>query len=366
MQAALIRERTTCRLCDGPVRPVFALTPTPIANAYAAEPGGEATCYPLELVQCWRCSHVQLRHVVSGLFEDYKYTTPQTVATYLAPFVKKLRQRYPQAINVLEIGSNNGVYLDVLRAHGFDATGIDPAATGDGNIRDYFTADWAWRQGQRYDIIVANNVLAHIDDLQDVLRGIVSMLTDGGKLVFEVQSFRALVAAGAYDMIYHEHMSYHTVGPLARFLKRMGLVMTRHEVITPHGGSLRITAEREGIEVPYYEPPIDWASFTERVQEMRARTRALVEGRKVVLLGAAAKVTTMLHHCGIKNNILFACDDTPAKQGRYIPGTHIKILPTSELGDHAALLGAWNFEREFRAKFPNNELLNPYRQLVTA
>ena len=362
----MISERTTCRLCDGPVRPVFALTPTPIANAYAAEPGGEATCYPLELVQCWRCSHVQLRHVISDLFTDYKYTTPHTVATYLTPFVKELRRRYPQAINVLEIGSNNGVYLNVLRAHGFDATGIDPAATGEGNIRDYFTSEWASGHWKVYDLIVANNVLAHIDDLQDVFKGINLLLAVGGKLVFEVQSFSALVDAGAYDMIYHEHMSYHTVGPLSRFLQRMGLVMTRHEVIHTHGGSLRITAERKGLQVTYYEPPIDWASFTERVQQMRERTRALVEGRKVVLLGAAAKVTTMLHHCGIKNNILCACDDTPQKIGRYLTGTNIKILPTSELGDHAALLGAWNFEREFRAKFPNNELLNPYRQLVTA
>jgi hypothetical protein len=357
----MIHERTTCRLCDGPVRPVFALTPTPIANAYAAEPDEGAARYPLELVQCWRCSHVQLRHVVSGLFQDYKYSTPQTVATYLAPFVKELRRRYPNKRKVLEIGSNNGTYLEVLRAHGFEAIGIDPAATGEGNICDYFTSAWAERHGTRYDIIVSNNVLAHIDDLQDVLRGIVHLLADDGVLVFEVQSFTALVAVGAYDMIYHEHLDYHTVGPLSRFLQRMGLVMTRHEVIPAHGGSIRITAERKGLQVIYYEPPIDWSSFAERVKEMRARTRALVDGRKVVLLGAAAKVTTMIHHCGIENNILCACDDTPQKIGRYIPGTGIQIRPTEELGDHAALLGAWNFEREWRAKFPNNELLNPYR-----
>jgi hypothetical protein len=357
----MIHERTTCRLCDGPVRPVFALTPTPIANNYADKPDAGAACYPLELCQCWRCSHVQIRHVIDGLFQDYKYTTPQTVATYLTPFVKELRARYPQARNVLEIGSNNGVYLEVLRTHGFEATGIDPAATGDGNICEYFTSDWARTHNIRYDLIVANNVFAHIDDLRDMFEGINLLLAEGGKLVFEVQSFTALVEAGAYDMIYHEHMSYHTVGPLSRFLHRMGLVMTRHEVIQTHGGSLRITAERKGLQVIYYEPPIDWSNFAERVKDMRARTRALVKGRKVVLLGAAAKVTTMLHHCGIENNISCACDDTPQKIGRYIPGTGIQIRPTEELGDHAALLGAWNFEREWRAKFPNNELLNPYR-----
>jgi len=359
----MIRERTTCRLCDGPVRPVFALPPTPIANAYATEPDEGAARYPLELCQCWRCSHVQIRHVISGLFADYKYTTPQTVATYLTPFVKELRRRYPHARNVLEIGSNNGVYLNVLRAHGFEATGIDPAATGEGNIRDYFTSEWAAGHWKLYDLIVANNVFAHIDDLQDTFKGINELLAEGGKLVFEVQSFTELVAAGAYDMIYHEHMSYHTVGPLSKFLQRMGLVMTRHEIIPTHGGSLRITAERKGLQVIYYEPPIDWSIFARRVQEMRERTRALVEGRKVVLLGAAAKVTTMIHHCGIENNISCACDDTPQKIGRYIPGTGIQIRPTEELGDHAALVGAWNYLAEFRRQFQTNELLSPYEAI---
>jgi SAM-dependent methyltransferase len=360
MPQPIIRERHSCRLCDRAVKPVFALTPTPIANAYAAAPDADAVRYPLELTQCTACGHVQTRHVIKGLFEDYKYVTPQTVANYLTPFVQELRLRYPAARNVLEIGSNNGTYLKVLREAGFEATGIDPAATGEGNIKDYFTKDWAQQHNVRYDLIVANNVLAHIDDLQDVFRGITTLLAEDGALVFEVQSFADLVSAGAYDMIYAEHMSYHTPRPLAKFLRRMGLVMTRLDHIPMHGGSLRVTAKRTGREYLYYEAPIDWAAFTDKVGEMRRRVRAHVEGRKLVLLGAAAKVTTMIHHCAIADSIMFACDDTPQKQWRYIPGTNIQIRPTSELGNHAALLGAWNFEREFRQQYPNNELINPY------
>lgn len=365
--AAVIRERKVCRLCNANVRPVFALAPTPIANDYAEKPDAGAKRYPLELTQCGRCGHVQQRFVIDGLFRDYKYTTPATVARYLAPTAVLLHERYPRARKVLEIGSNNGTYLKVLREAGFDAIGIDPAATGEGNIEAYFTRAWAQSHNVRYDLIVANNVLAHIDNLEDVFRGIEWLLREDGALVLEVQYFPALVDAGTFDMIYHEHMSYHTVAPIARFVRRFGMVMTRREYIPTHGGSIRITVEKHRPEVQFQmqfqEDKIDWRAFTERVNSMRELVRNRVAGRKLVLLGAAAKVTTLIHHCDIADSILFACDDTPEKQGRYVPGTNIQIRPTSELGNHAALVGAWNYMDVWKQKFPNNELISPFEEI---
>ena len=356
------RERILCRLCGARMSKVFALAPTPIANEYAAKPDHGSAKYPLELSQCSRCGHVQQRLTFDNLFADYKYATPATVARYLAPTAVALKERYPRASRVLEIGSNNGTYLKVLREAGFQAAGIDPAATGDDNLEAYFTLDWAQQHNVRYDLILANNVFAHIDDLYNTFRGALVVLARGGAIIFEVQYFPALVAAGTFDMIYHEHMSYHTVYPLARFARRLGMAMSHWEYIPQHGGSIRVTFTRngDGVEMPFHERTINWSIFTERVNAVKKRVREMLEGRKVVLLGAAAKVTTMIHHCGIEDNILYACDDTPEKQGRYIPGTNIQIRPTSELGDNPALLGAWNFAKEFREMFPKNELLNPY------
>ena len=310
----MIRERKTCRLCHAKVHPVFALAPTPIANNYSCFPDAGAQRYPLELSQCESCSHIQLRHVLTGLFEDYKYQTPQTVERHLKPSAKKLREQFPRAETVLEIGSNNGVYLRCLREQGFDPVGVDPAATGPGNYVGYFSSDWALEyldnEERSLDLIVANNVLAHIDDLRDVFEGIEILLKPGGALVFEVQYFNALAEARAFDMIYHEHLDYHTVEPLKRFLLTRGFVMTDCERIHTHGGSIRVTARRRGTQVKFNESPIDWKWFTEGVNETAARVKETLRDRKVVALGAAAKATTLIHQCGIADNILFAADDT--------------------------------------------------------
>lgn len=345
------------------MKPVFALSPTPIANNYAKEPDTQAKRYPLELSECTRCGHVQQRYVIDGLFEDYKYSTPETVATYLAPVAKQLREHYPEAKTVLEIGSNNGTYLKCLREAGFKAYGVDPAATGEANFAAYFTNDFAQRWKKRalgeVDLIVANNVFAHINDLVDVFKGIELLLKEEGALVFEVQYFPALLKAGTFDMIYHEHLDYHTLRPIQRFLRRFGFSLTDYEFIPMHGGSIRVTAQRGALACEIGSEFIDWAGFTELVNERKTRLLEKLDGKKVALFGAAAKVTTLIHHCGIEKNISYCVDSTPQKQNRYIPGTGIPIKPVDQLGDEPVLLGAWNYAWEIR-KMITNELINPH------
>ena len=359
----MITEKLTCRLCNSPVKPVFALTPTPIANNYADTPDSNAHRYPLELTECTECGHVQQRYVISDLFRDYKYTTPATVARYLDPTAKLIRERFPKAKTVLEIGSNNGTYLKVLRENGFNATGVDPAATGHQNIKTYFTEEWAkYSKGGVFDLIIANNVLAHIDDLQDVFRGINHLLADDGALIFEVQYLPDLIQSASFDMIYHEHMSYHTVEPLKAFVKRFGLVITNVDHMPLHGGSIRVTARRSGNETVFQENPIDWDDFTKRVADVKERIKERVKGKKMIAFGAAAKATTMIHHTGIAENIIYCVDDTLEKQFRYIPGTDIRILPTSNAKDGDTIfMFAWNYEKEIREMFPNSELIHPFK-----
>jgi SAM-dependent methyltransferase len=308
----------------------------------------------MDLMQC-ECGHVQQRYVVQGLFKDYKYQTPQTVATYLRPQVDKLLKDYPKA-KVLEIGCNNGIFLDLLLGAGFDAYGIDPAATHERALRGYFSEATA-KHFEPMDLIVANNVLAHIDDLQSVFRGISSLLKLNGALVFEVQYLPDLVKAGAFDLCYHEHLDYHTLGPLKPFLRKHGLVMTAWEHIPQHGGSIRVTAKRHGIECWTPEEKLDWKGFREKIEAAKKKLKA--EGR-MVIFGAAAKVSTLISELGIEDQIDYCVDDTVAKQFRFIPGTSIQIYPVSKLGREKVLLGAWNYEAEIRNKIPN-ALVHPFK-----
>ena len=361
MSEITVKEKTDCRLCGGKVRKVFELAPTPIANNYQLDPDESAEKYPLELMQCEDCDHVQQHYVITGLFDDYKYQTPQTVATYLEPVAKRLRQQHPDAKRVLEIGCNNGVFLDVLIKEGFWVIGIDPAANHVNGINECFTEAVSRNLMVKFDLVVANNVFAHIDDLADVFRGINHVLTLDGAIVFEVQYLPDLIRNGEFDMIYHEHLDYHHLKPLARFLTRMGFVMVEWEHIRTHGGSMRITAKRHGREATLPEEKIDWRRLQSLVDLVKRRMKDVADDNApLVAFGATAKATTLIHNLGIADKIEYCVDSTPQKQGRYIPGTNIRILPVSELKNQTVLLTAWNYEREIRQMI-TNKLINPFR-----
>lgn len=361
MSEITVTEKNECRLCGGKVVKVFELEPTPIANDYKEQPDEDAERYPLELMQCVDCDHVQQHYVISGLFNDYKYTTPQTVATYLEPVAKRLRQMNPDAKRVLEIGCNNGVFLDVLKKEDFWVIGVDPATSHPNGIREHFTEAMSRGFQVKFDLVVANNVFAHIDDLQDVFRGISNVLTENGAIVFEVQYLIDLLRNGEFDMIYHEHLDYHHLKPLARFLTKMGFVMTEWEHIRTHGGSMRITARRHGREVWLPDEDINFDRLRAIVGLTKKRLRELADEKApLVAFGATAKATTLIHNCGIADKIEYCVDSTPQKQGRYIPGTNIRILPVSELRNQTVLLTAWNYEKEIRQQI-NNKLINPFR-----
>jgi SAM-dependent methyltransferase len=347
-------------LCGGSLHKVFELKDSPIANSYPLKPDPDGERFPMQLMACDECGHVQQRHVLNGLFTDYKYQTPQTVASYLEPVAKRIADKHPGA-RVLEIGCNNGVFLDCLIAEGLDAWGVDPANSHVRGLTAPFTSGLAETLG-KFDVVVGNNVFAHIDNLRDVFAGIVKVLEPDGALIFEVQYLVDLVESGSFDMIYHEHLDYHHLAPLKPFLRSFGLVMTDWEHIKNHGGSIRVTARKFGEECEIPEEKIDWKGLKGRIEAARTRCKAVLGSHgKVVCFGAAAKATTLINEFGIEDRILYCVDDTPQKQFRYIPGTKIQILPTSALKpDQAVLLTAWNYASEIGAKYPN-QLINPFR-----
>lgn len=369
-----MRERVTCRMCKShKLEEKLRLSDTPIANSFPDKPN-DGEFYPLILMQCGECDHVQLKHVLDKelLFSNYKYSTPTAYVPHLSRFAESLKASYPKAKRVLEIGSNNGRFLDELKIVGFEPIGVDPSietiTRHKGSYRRFFDKDLASIIAP-VDLVVSTNTFAHIDDLDSVFDGIGNCLAYGGSVVFEVQHFNSMVNKGLFDMIYHEHLDYHNISPWHYFLDRHNMVLVSAEIIDTQGGSLRITVERkpEGYctQVPG-QLFIDWPEFKHKIEI--AKNKAVYMARmnrdnRIVAFGAAAKACTAIHNFGIKDRIEYCVDDDRNKIGKYIAGTNIKIYSTSQMMEFKpdiVLMTAWNYEDNFKKRFPQIKTFNPY------
>lgn len=365
-----------CRMCLGGVDKVFSLTPTPIANGFTKQPEPYAVRFPLDLTRCRGCGHIQLGYAVPGsvLFKDYKYRTPEAERKRLAEQAIHLSVKYKHAlgidkVKVVEIGGNNGIFTDELNKVGFWSVCIDPAAQESG-LPKWFTSKTALTLRDlfgRVKLIVANNVFSHVDDLRNVMLGIDRLLDDDGAVVFEVQYLPDLVAGGRFDMIYHEHKDYHTLKPWGRLLRKYGFGITEVEYLDVHGGSIRVHFRR-GPSIDHDEPSVNWQAFAQRVEDEKNRVKALLDasGEQIVAYGATAKACTLIHHFGLQKRIAYCVDYTPEKQGLYIPGTAIKILPVETLtqskSSKVIFLTAWNYASEIRAKHRDLEFVVPFEK----
>jgi SAM-dependent methyltransferase len=328
--------------------------------------------YPLNLMQCLSCSHVQGEYVIPPdvLYSaDYKYATPAAMQAHWKKYAQKLKTRYPRAGKVLEIGCNAGGMLQELRSRYPLVIGVDPAASGENTLPYFFNLETAKKLRQdfgKFDLIVANNVFAHIDNLQDAFRGVEWLLDKAGVLVFEVQYLPDLVKNCAFDTIYHEHHDYHTLGPLQKFVRRFGLEIKGVDKFHVHGGSMRVHVRRAPQSSKVFNEVINWEAFACAIESMKQGTLEALSGKQVKMFGAPAKATTLIHHFGIQNHIIYAVDSTPQKQDRYIPGTDIKIFPENILGHTKSttemFLAAWNYREEIQKKYPDIHFITPQFQ----
>jgi len=366
-------ELKTCRLCGESVKEVLRLEDTPIANSFPEVPNcGQK--YPLNLNQCTSCGHVQIGFIVDDdvLYgAHYKYSTPDVLKSYLTERAITLRKEFPDAQNALEIGANNGLFLHALRDNGFPVVvGVDPSSKDPLVWKLPFGMDIVKlleRRCGRFDLIVANNVLAHISDLDDVFNAIYEMLSSYGTLVFENQYLIDMVGTSAFDMIYHEHKDYHSLRPLARFLKKHGMVMTKYERVDLHNGSIRVYASKHGVECELPPENPDFRKFAKNIARIKQSMNIAIGNEKVVCFGATAKACTLIHHCGIADKIEYCVDSTKEKQGKYIPGTAIQIKPETELEQHKkVLVTAWNYAGYIKSKYPNTRMIVPFVQLNKA
>jgi SAM-dependent methyltransferase len=393
MSQSCIR-RTTCRLCHSRnLELVLSLTPTPPANAFipAADLARNEERFPLDVFFCQDCAHVQLLDVVdpSILFKNYVYvsgTSPVFVnhfKNYAAEMIQKFK--LDKEAFIIEIGSNDGTLLRFFKEAGMGVLGIDPAETiarsatqkGIETLPAFFTsklAETIKAQDGQADLIVANNVFAHADDLHDIVRGIRNLLKPQGVFVFEVSYLVDVYEKTLFDTIYHEHVCYHSVKPLRDFFKANGMELIATQSVDTHGGSLRAMAQLAGGPHPV-EPSVaefikreetlglDKAAtlkgFSTKINKLRDELYALLkklksEGKRIAAFGAPAKATTLMLHFGIGPEFVdFIVDDSPLKQGLYSPAFHIPVVPSAEIynrkPDYLVIL-AWNFAEPIMAK----------------
>ena len=259
-------RRTTCRLCGGVnLDNVFSLAPTPLANAFVKADALEAkqNRYPLDVFFCDGCKHLQLLDVIDPvvLYERYVYvsgTSPVFVRHFqdYAQFVID-KFKLPQDALVVDIASNDGTLLRFFKEKGRRILGVDPAkdiaedakSKGIPTIVDFYSPRVAERIRAEHGaatVITANNIIAHVDNLAAFMDGVRQLLADDGIFVFEVSNLADVVSNTLFDTIYHEHLDYHSVGPLIGFFERCGLEMIEAMRVDTHGGSLRGMVQHQG------------------------------------------------------------------------------------------------------------------------
>jgi SAM-dependent methyltransferase len=383
----LCGRRETCRLCDAhDLEHVMSLTPTPPANAFvrADQLDVPQPVFPLDIFFCRKCGHVQLLDVVDPdhLFANYVYVsgTSRVFVEHFRRYAETVIRDYVPAppARIVDIGSNDGTLLRHFADRGYPVIGVDPAraiaaaatASGIPTVPAFFAPDLATRLRDEHgpaQVVTANNVLAHADDLGAIVDGVKMLLAPDGVFVFEVSYLVDVVERTLFDTIYHEHLAYHTVAPLVGFFERHGLELIRVEHVDTHGGSIRCVAQRAGAARPTddsvdravarersvgLDRPAALVAFARRIEALRLEFRKVVDGLKtqrqrIAGFGAPAKATTLMYHFGIgRETIEFIVDDSPLKQHLFTPGLHVPVLPVEELYHRrpdAVVILAWNF-----------------------
>jgi hypothetical protein len=385
------RPGLECRFCGAPLSEVFVdLGASPLANSYL-EPEDLVRAeafYPLCVYVCGECLLVQLpeEERPEAIFSDYAYFSSYSdswlrhAKTYAEAMIERFG--FGAGTQVIEIASNDGYLLRWFKEKGIPVLGIEPAgnvaaaaeAAGIPTVVEFFgesTARELVAGGKRADLLVGNNVLAHVPGLNDFVAGLKILLAPTGVLTLEFPHLLRLMAEDQFDTIYHEHYSYFSFATVRKVFAAHGLTLFDVEELPTHGGSLRIYARHdEDAAKPVGERVADllareeaaglgkletYRSFGERVQRVKwGLLRFLIAskeaGKSIAGYGAPAKGNTLLNYCGIRTDFLdYTVDRSPHKQGRYLPGVRIPIHGPDRLRETRpdyVLILPWNLKEE--------------------
>ena len=384
----------SCRLCGADLRTTFVdLGMSPPCESYLAEEDLDRAevFHPLHVRVCDECLLVQLPAYIPAedIFSDYAY-----FSSYSDSWVRHCERFVETAVErlgldgdsfVVEVASNDGYLLQHSIARGIRSLGIEPAANVAVAAEErgvptevLFLGEETGRKiadvHGRADLVVANNVFAHVPDIVDFSRGMRELVADDGRVSIEIPHLLRLVEGREFDTIYHEHYSYLSLLTTQRVLAAAGLSVVDVEELPTHGGSLRTWSARTET-APEPSPAVarvladeaaaglhtldGHAGFASSVAEVRDDfVEFLVDcrrrGRSVAAYGAPGKGNTLLNHCGVRADLLsFAVDRNPHKHGRFLPGTHIPVLPVEALAqarpDYVVIM-PWNLRKEITAQ----------------
>lgn len=388
----------SCRFCSEPLRHVMCdLGTSPLANSYV--PFDQAALpekhHPLKVWVCESCLLAQLEEFESpeSIFGDYLY-----FSSYSSSWVEHARQYCQMAktrfglsehSRVVEIASNDGYLLRHFQADGVPVLGIEPAANvakvarddlGIPTLVEFFSsklADSLTQDGTSADLIIGNNVLAHVPDIRDFITGLRTLLKPTGVMTFEFPHLLRLLQFHQFDTIYHEHFSYYSLLAIEKIFSHFGLTIFDVEQLPSHGGSMRIfvrhqdnpderhlittrVADLRNEEIAAGLDRMEtYEKFGETVRITKRRIlqfllQARESGKSVVAYGAAAKGVTLVNYCGIRPDLIdYVVDKSPHKQHHYMPGVRIPIFPPEQIEqthpDYVFIL-PWNLRREIAAE----------------
>lgn len=361
----------------------------PLANSYLLGDGLQQpeSTFPLRTMVCDRCCLVQLDTLVdpTGVFSDYAYFSSYAASwvEHAARYASRMVERFSLdgRAMVVEIASNDGYLLKNFVARGIPCLGIEPAANvaaaaiaaGVPTRVEFFSLAAAHRlvgAGIRADLIVANNVLAHVPALRDFVAGCQALLAPGGIVTFEFPHVLRLIQERQFDTIYHEHYSYFSLLAVRPVFARQGLTVFDVEELPTHGGSLRLFVQRDGaghaiqpavaeleereiaagLDDPRTYPAFGLAAEQVRIELCEFLRQARRDGLRVAAYGAPAKGNTLLNYCGIGRDLIeLTVDRSPHKQGRFLPGSRLPILHPDvlrEVRPDLLLILPWNLRAE--------------------
>lgn len=379
-----------CRFCQHPMTHEFVdLAHAPPSNSYlrADQLGLPEVFYPLNLYVCDQCLLVQIdeHERADKIFSsDYAYFSSYSSSwlEHCRKYADKVTERFGlgEKSRVVELASNDGYLLQYFQQKRIPVLGIEPAgstaqvaiAKGIPTLVRFFgrqcASDVVGLQGKA-DLIAANNVLAHVPDINDFVGGIKILLGEKGVFTGEFPHLLQLVSQGQFDTIYHEHFSYFSFHTISKIFDKHGLRIFDVEELSTHGGSLRIYADHGGahqmngtvqklrqkeidakmLELSFYS---GFQDVTNRIkhQFLSFLLTAATGGKKVAAYGAAAKGNTLLNSCGVKKDLLrFVADASPHKQGKYMPGSHVPIVAPERIREEKpdfVVILPWNLRQE--------------------
>ena len=381
-----------CRFCQSSLNHTFVdLGMSPLSNGFlkSEQLNKAEKFYPLHAYVCEKCLLVQLQEFESPDYifaNDYAYFSSYSESwlNHAKQYTELMINRFQfnQSSQVMEIASNDGYLLQFFQAQSIPVLGIEPARNvaqvaiekGVDTLVKFFGVETAQElvgQGKRADLLLGNNVLAHVPNINDFVAGMKIVLKPEGIITMEFPHLLRLIEQNQFDTIYHEHFSYLSFVTVEKIFAHHGLTLFDVEELSTHGGSLRIYAKHSENNEIKIEQKVEklkevekqkglgdletYLNFSRKVQETKRKLLSFLiqvkmDGKTIVGYGAAAKGNTLLNYCGIRTDFIdYTCDRSPHKQGKFLPGTHIPIYSPDKIAETKpdyVLILPWNLKEE--------------------